>query len=50
MSGHWICSECGYDGYHADWCRCLRPRDEQWKGHRTKQEMEELKRKEQRQK
>lgn len=43
MSGHWICDRCGYDGEHADWCVCLRPASERWKGHRTREEMEKLK-------
>lgn len=42
MSGHWICEACGYDGEHAEYCRCLRPPEEQWRGHRTPKEMEEL--------
>ncbi len=43
MSGHWICDRCGYDGEHAEWCVYLRPSNEQWKGHRTKDEMKKLK-------
>jgi hypothetical protein len=43
MSGHWICEDCGYDGEHAEWCRCLRPVDDQWKGHMTAEEVRELK-------
>lgn len=42
MSGHYICDSCGYDGDHADYCRHLRPVDERWKGNRTCQEMDEL--------
>jgi hypothetical protein len=43
MSGHWICDRCGYDGEHADYCVCLRPAKDQWKGHRTAEEMLALK-------
>jgi len=43
MTGHWICEDCGYDGEHAEWCKCLRPAKDQWKGHRTLEEMEALK-------
>lgn len=43
MSGHWICGRCGYDGEHADYCVYLRPSAEQWKGHRTKEEMQKIK-------
>jgi hypothetical protein len=42
MSGHWICDQCGYDGGHADYCVCLRPEKDKWKGHRTKEEMKAL--------
>lgn len=42
MSGHWICDRCGCDGEHADYCVYLRPAGDQWKGHRTKEEMKEL--------
>ena len=45
MPGHWICDRCGYDGDHAEWCAYNRPADEQWKGHMTKEEVAELKRK-----
>jgi len=45
MTGHWICDRCGYDGEHADYCVYLRPMSEQWKGHRTTKEMDELKNK-----
>lgn len=43
MSGHWICDRCGYDGEHADYCVHLRPTKDQWKGHRTAEEMQALK-------
>lgn len=39
MSGHWICDACGYDGQHADYCKYLRPIGEQWRGHRSKDEI-----------
>lgn len=45
MTGHWICDRCGYDGEHAEWCVYLRPVNEQWMGHRTREEMEEMRRK-----
>lgn len=39
MSGHWICEGCGYDGHHAEWCVCLRPVSERWKGHLKESEL-----------
>lgn len=44
MTGHWICDACGCDGEHADWCKYLRPPDEQWMGHRTREEMQAIRR------
>lgn len=45
MSGHFICEYCGHDGDHADYCQELRPVEDRWKGHRTKEEMAKLRRK-----
>jgi hypothetical protein len=49
MTGHWICEYCHYDGEHAEWCRCLRPVEDQWKGPMTDKEVRELKAKRQKQ-
>ena len=49
MTGHFICDRCGDEG-HSDWCVYLRPVADRWKGHRTKEEMAELKAEAERQK